>query len=72
MKSNDLICVCLSLIPLAGTTGLAESNGPLRVHTKNPRYFTDNSGRAILLAGAAVLFLEDNSKSAKSGREEEA
>ena len=27
-------------------------NGPLRVDTKNPRYFTDNSGRIIYLTGS--------------------
>jgi hypothetical protein len=27
-------------------------SGPLRVHPDNPRYFTDDSGRAIYLAGA--------------------
>lgn len=30
----------------------AVMNGPLRVHPTNPRYFTDNSGRAILLTGS--------------------
>ena len=30
----------------------AQTNGPLRVHPDNSRYFTDNSGKAILLAGA--------------------
>jgi hypothetical protein len=30
----------------------AAINGPLRVHPTNPRYFTDNSGRAIYLAGS--------------------
>jgi hypothetical protein len=29
-----------------------EAAGPLRVHPDNPRYFTDNSGRAILLTGS--------------------
>jgi hypothetical protein len=26
--------------------------GPLRVHEDNPRYFADDSGKAILLAGS--------------------
>ncbi len=30
----------------------AQADGPLRVHPDNPRYFTDNTGRAILLAGS--------------------
>jgi Putative collagen-binding domain of a collagenase len=29
----------------------APATGPLRVHPKNPRYFTDGSGKAIYLAG---------------------
>ena len=31
------------------TTGF---NGPLKVSEKNPRYFTDNSGRAVCLTGS--------------------
>lgn len=27
-------------------------NGPLRVHPQNPRYFTDNTGKAIYLTGS--------------------
>ena len=30
----------------------AQFSGPLRVNPLNPRYFTDNTGRAILLAGS--------------------
>jgi hypothetical protein len=30
----------------------AQAHGPLRVHPDNPRYFTDDTGRAILLAGS--------------------
>src|SRR5262245_55745132 len=28
-----------------------ETTGPLRVHSKNPRYFTDQGGKAIYLTG---------------------
>jgi hypothetical protein len=28
------------------------ARGPLRVHSKNPRYFTDGSGRAVFLTGS--------------------
>jgi hypothetical protein len=31
---------------------MAISDGVLRVHSDNPRYFTDDSGRAIYLTGA--------------------
>jgi hypothetical protein len=34
------------------TSKRLEAAGPLRVHPDNPRYFTDNSGRAILLTGS--------------------
>ena len=36
---------------MANTLNLSNQRGPLRVSAENPRYFTDNSGRAILLAG---------------------
>ena len=32
--------------------GPLQATGPLRVHPINPRYFTDGSGKAILLAGS--------------------
>jgi hypothetical protein len=38
--------------PARGAEGAKEINGPLRVHATNPRYFTDDSGKAILLAGS--------------------
>jgi hypothetical protein len=31
------------------------ARGPLRVHPRNPRYFTDGSGRAIYLTGCAAV-----------------
>ena len=34
-----------------GLSRPAPAAGPLRVHRENPRYFTDDSGRPILLAG---------------------
>jgi hypothetical protein len=38
-----------------------EMKGPLRVHPDNPRYFTDNTGRAIFLTGAHTWNnLQDN------------
>lgn len=42
-----------ALLLLAGSAAIAKPvSGPLRIHPDNPRYFTDNSGRAILLAGS--------------------
>jgi hypothetical protein len=37
---------------LAPTLPQAAAKGPLRVHPANPRYFTDGSGKAILLTGS--------------------
>jgi hypothetical protein len=34
------------------TEPLATPRGPLRVHPANPRYFTDGSGRAVILTGS--------------------
>jgi len=34
------------------TTHAAPTQGPLRVHPSNPRYFSDSTGRAVLLVGA--------------------
>jgi hypothetical protein len=42
----------LLLLGLAPLSLAAQSSGPLRVHPTNPRYFTDDTGQAILLAGA--------------------
>ncbi|MCH5376215.1 MAG: DUF6298 domain-containing protein [Planctomycetes bacterium] len=43
----------LALVLLAGANAAAQpAAGPLRVHPGNPRYFTDGSGRAILLTGS--------------------
>jgi len=43
----------LALVLLAGANAAAQpAAGPLRVHAANPRYFTNGSGRAILLTGS--------------------
>src|SRR5574341_1523399 len=39
----------------------AQATGPLRVNPANPRYFTDGSGRAILLVGSHAWYnLQDS------------
>ncbi len=43
-----LLIVCLATMPSMAQP----ARGPLRVHEENPRYFTDGSGRAVLLAGS--------------------
>lgn len=53
MKPARLFAV--ALIFLAGTAvQSAPVRGPLHVSEKNPRYFTDGSGRAVLLTGSHV------------------
>ena len=45
----------LSLLLCLGAAGFAApATGPLRVSTKNPRYFTDGSGKAVYLTGSHV------------------
>jgi hypothetical protein len=46
-----LILCCFSQIVLSQGNE-RRMQGPLRIHPGNPRYFTDNSGRAIWLAGS--------------------
>lgn len=41
--------------PSPGVSAQAAA-GPLRVHPTNPRYFTDGSGRAVLVAGAHTWY----------------
>jgi len=48
MASWALALACVVSLALAA----APASGPLTVHPKNPRYFSDGSGKAILLAGA--------------------
>ncbi len=35
-----------------GLSAMAQTQNPLRVSTTNPRYFTDNTGKAIFLTGS--------------------
>ncbi len=55
MKRIQVSIRIIALILFAGTIGsvYAEAaDGPLRVCASNPRYFTDDSGKAILLTGS--------------------
>lgn len=47
-------CAWSALLAALAWAALAagEMRGPLRVHPENPRYFTDDSGEAILLTGS--------------------
>jgi hypothetical protein len=49
-----LIAISLVSLPLAASAQppQAPARGPLRAHPDNPRYFTDGSGKAVLLVGA--------------------
>jgi len=52
MKRALRLVTALLLPPVGALDAVGQSNGPLRVHPENPRYFTDDSGKAILLAGS--------------------
>lgn len=64
-----LVATMLGLAALAATSAVPAADrpvpsfgGPLRVHPDNPRYFTDDTGRAIFLTGAHTWNnLQDNS-----------
>lgn len=51
MRTLRFVLIITWLIVLAWTIA-ASAAGPLRVHPDNPRYFTDDTGRAIYLTGA--------------------
>ena len=45
-------CIAEDKLLFGGKVAQSESGGPLIVHPKNPRYFTDGSGQAIYLTGS--------------------
>lgn len=47
-----LVVLTTGLLSWVEQAGAASASGPLRVHTSNPRYFTDGSGRVIYLTGS--------------------
>ncbi|MHC4401986.1 MAG: DUF6298 domain-containing protein [Planctomycetota bacterium] len=50
-------CTACVLLSITSTT---DAGGPLRVHPDNPRYFTDDTGRAVYLTGSHTwLNLQD-------------
>ncbi len=57
IRSYLFVVVTVSML-----SHIALATGALRVHPKNPRYFTDDSGKAIYLAGhQSFVDLQDNS-----------
>jgi glyoxylase-like metal-dependent hydrolase (beta-lactamase superfamily II) len=70
MQTANLLAWFIALFVLPAAAQTAPSNsppkptsaeGPLRVHTENPRYFTDGSGKAIYLGGHQVFTeIQDN------------
>ncbi len=54
MGMAGMAAVCLAAMAAEGGAEAQATpmRGPLRVHPANPRYFTDNSGKAILLVGS--------------------
>jgi hypothetical protein len=52
MKTLFIIVPILGAFLMNACTAASADKGPLRVLAANPRYFTDNSGKAIYLTGA--------------------
>jgi hypothetical protein len=56
LKRRWSFCFVASLLLLPATansqTALPPARGPLRVHSTNPRYFADSTGKAVLLTGS--------------------
>ncbi|MBU6399724.1 MAG: hypothetical protein KGS61_05350 [Verrucomicrobia bacterium] len=53
MKTRGIQAWAIAVLLVAGMgSAAAPARGPLHVSTRNPRYFTDGSGRAILLTGS--------------------
>jgi hypothetical protein len=53
MQTQVIGFISLLLLGIAPMTATADkAKGPLRVHPRNPRYFTDGSGKAIYLTGS--------------------
>ncbi len=51
VKRTIAIALALCILPLSQAFS-TKATGPLRVHPKNPQYFTDGSGKAIYLTGS--------------------
>ena len=46
-------CILITMLVCAGSNSVADKlRGPLRAHPENPRYFTDDGERAVLLTGS--------------------
>ncbi|RPJ34141.1 MAG: hypothetical protein EHM35_10020, partial [Planctomycetaceae bacterium] len=52
MLKNKKLIVGLALVAMIGQARAEKASMPLRVHPSNPRYFTDDSGRAVYLTGS--------------------
>lgn len=48
----SIVCFLFLQYPLSAQEQTKSNSGPLRVSEKNPRYFTDNQGKAIYLTGS--------------------
>jgi len=52
LASASLVCIAVSAGAVPIWSAPPGSSGPLHADPQNPRYFTDNSGKAIYLTGA--------------------
>ena len=49
--------ILLSLIMVLFPTGFVKADNTLRIHPTNPRYFTDETGKAIYMTGSHTWFI---------------
>lgn len=52
MRKRHILVLDLVLVITTSQAYAATASGPLRIHPTNPRYFTDGSGKAVLLTGS--------------------
>lgn len=52
MREHRIVRFGFVLVVTMAQAHAAKASGPLRVHPTNPRYFTDDSGKAIYLTGS--------------------
>ncbi|MGE5611918.1 MAG: DUF6298 domain-containing protein [Bacillota bacterium] len=54
LRISAILVIVPTICLAASMPATRPIDGPLHVHRQNPRYFTDNSGRAILLTGSHI------------------
>jgi len=50
--ATSFVFIVVWTVAVSARSAPPQGNGPLRVHPQNPRYFTDNTGKAVYLTGS--------------------